>query len=619
MLEKKKNQISEHQEVINLREEYENEYSSKEENTIKVGSEFVKYSKWSLFKYSTKIREEYERINIDKYLEDMISNIQKYKNINPAHIKIFFKLLNEENQIITNDEYFDLIKLAKYFQVNPLYKALNKYAITHKNDIDFIISIIINEEEERTNESKEYSKTTIFNENIEEENENENENRKELESILINNINEFMKNCNIEKVSFSTIYRIIEGSSKKYIDSNELFEFIKKKENERYILYSFLKIKELNDNNYSKLYKDYERTRGTSKSIYYDYLKQELTYINELRKHQEELLTRISTLEKQVQATHLENEEISHKYSELETKMKRITTRKEELEKENTEIYNKNKQLEERISTLENQFEEKTRINNEISQKYSELETKMKRITTRKEELEKENTEIYNKNKQLEERIENINRENERLKKDNTIIKKNNSELQNKIQEYEIKQKEYIQHKSFLKIDTPTTNQFGGIFKYFQTHNNINDELKITASSSCGYKINDILKYDNIRSFFQTYDKPNSWICFEFKKHQIIPFSYIIRTIDDEDNYHLKSWVVEVSNDKQEWLTIDEHQNDSSLKGTSRIHLFKISKHFDNDSFKYIRIRQTGPNWYNEDDRSHYLLIGCIDIYGTLI
>ena len=563
MLEKKKNQISEHQEVINLREEYENEYSTKEENTIKVGSEFVKYSKWSLFKYSTKIREEYERINIDKYLEDMISNIQKYKNINPAHIKIFFKLLNEENQIITNDEYFDLIKLAKYFQVNPLYKALNKYAITHKNDIDFIISIIINEEEERTNESKEYSKTTIFNENIEEENENENENRKELESILINNINEFMKNCNIEKVSFSTIYRIIEGSSKKYIDSNELFEFIKKKENERYILYSFLKIKELNDNNYSKLYKDYERTRGTSKSIYYDYLKQELTYINELRKHQEELLTRISTLEKQVQATHLENEEISHKYSELETKMKRITTRKEELEKENTEI--------------------------------------------------------YNKNKQLEERIENINRENERLKKDNTIIKKNNSELQNKIQEYEIKQKEYIQHKSFLKIDTPTTNQFGGIFKYFQTHNNINDELKITASSIDEWDINNILNYDDIGSFFQTQDEPNSWICFEFKKHQIIPFSYIIRTIDDENNYHLKSWVVEVSNDKQEWLTIDEHQNDSSLKGRSRIHLFKISKHFDNDSFKYIRIRQTGPNWYNEDDRSHYLLIGCIDIYGTLI
>ena len=563
MLEKKKNQISEHQEVINLREEYENEYSTKEENTIKVGSEFVKYSKWSLFKYSTKIREEYDRINIDKYLEDMISNIQKYKNINPAHIKIFFKLLNEENQIITNDEYFDLIKLAKYFQVNPLYKALNKYAITHKNDIDFIISIIINEEEERTNESKEYSKTTIFNENIEEENENENENRKELESILINNINEFMKNCNIEKVSFSTIYRIIEGSSKKYIDSNELFEFIKKKENERYILYSFLKIKELNDNNYSKLYKDYERTRGTSKSIYYDYLKQELTYINELRKHQEELLTRISTLEKQVQATHLENEEISHKYSELETKMKRITTRKEELEKENTEI--------------------------------------------------------YNKNKQLEERIENINRENERLKKDNTIIKKNNSELQNKIQEYEIKQKEYIQHKSFLKIDTPTTNQFGGIFKYFQTHNNINDELKITASSADCWDINNILKYDDISSFFQTRGEPNSWICFEFKKHQIIPFSYIIRTIDDENNYHLKSWVVEVSNDKQEWLTIDEHQNDSSLKGASRIHLFKISKHFDNDSFKYIRIRQTGPNWYNEDDRSHYLLIGCIDIYGILI
>lgn len=127
-----------------------------------------------------------------------------------------------------------------------------------------------------------------------------------------------------------------------------------------------------------------------------------------------------------------------------------------------------------------------------------------------------------------------------------------------------------------------------------------------------------MLDLDNITSF-ETKDIPNSWICFEFKNHQIIPQSYIIRTIHSEDNYHLKSWVVEGSNDKSNWIKIDEHKNDSSLKGQSRVHLFNITKNSNEQLFKYIRILQTGPNWYNNNDRSNVLLISSIEFYGRLI
>lgn len=128
-----------------------------------------------------------------------------------------------------------------------------------------------------------------------------------------------------------------------------------------------------------------------------------------------------------------------------------------------------------------------------------------------------------------------------------------------------------------------------------------------------------MLQLDNINSHFQTNDEPNSWICFEFKNHRVIPSSYIIRTINSEDNDHLKSWVIEGSNDNKNWIKIDEHSNDSSLKGKGRVHLFPISKNANKQSFKYIRILQTGPCWLNNNDKSYYLLICSIDFYGTLI
>ena len=80
----------------------------------------------------------------------------------------------------------------------------------------------------------------------------------------------------------------------------------------------------------------------------------------------------------------------------------------------------------------------------------------------------------------------------------------------------------------------------------------------------------------------------------------------------------MKSWVIEGSNDNQNWKKIDEHQNCNYLKGKSFVHLFSISKN-QTESFKYLRIRQTGPNWYQNNDKDHHLCMSSIEFYGTLI
>ena len=130
------------------------------------------------------------------------------------------------------------------------------------------------------------------------------------------------------------------------------------------------------------------------------------------------------------------------------------------------------------------------------------------------------------------------------------------------------------QQKILVEIK-PKNNEFDGIFKYLQTNSNIKDEINITYSSG-----NDnpfyLLQYDN-NYYFNTNNSPNSWICFEFKNHRIIPTNYTIKSNGGDDHYHLKSWKLEGSDDKEKWFTLDSQTNNDCLKGKYRVHSFPIS------------------------------------------
>ena len=115
---------------------------------------------------------------------------------------------------------------------------------------------------------------------------------------------------------------------------------------------------------------------------------------------------------------------------------------------------------------------------------------------------------------------------------------------------------------------------------------------------------------------YQTRDITNSWMCFEFKKHQIIPSNYTIRSYNSANHNHLKNWVFEGSTDNNNWIILDQQENNSFLNGSSLVHSFQISnKNLDQQSFKYLRIRQTGQNWINQN----YLMMNSIEFYGKLI
>lgn len=157
--------------------------------------------------------------------------------------------------------------------------------------------------------------------------------------------------------------------------------------------------------------------------------------------------------------------------------------------------------------------------------------------------------------------------------------------------------------------------KFDGILNYLlkKFNGNIKNEVKVTSLSniSSDYAENVFLFNDDEKLFYSN-DKQDQWLCFDFIEHKIIPTNYTIKSTSSADKP--KSWVIEGSNDNSTWHTIDERKDDSNLKNDWTIHTYDIPNKM-NTAYRYVRIRQTGLNWYNR----YYLTFTSFEFYGIFI
>ena len=100
-------------------------------------------------------------------------------------------------------------------------------------------------------------------------------------------------------------------------------------------------------------------------------------------------------------------------------------------------------------------------------------------------------------------------------------------------------------------------------------------------------------------------NKPGSWVCYDFKERRVSPMSYSVRSCcNDASGHHLKSWVVEVSNDGRDWIEIDRRENNNDLNARHVVCNFNVTKP-QTGSFRFFRLRQIGE--------SHNLIVGVKD------
>jgi hypothetical protein len=114
-----------------------------------------------------------------------------------------------------------------------------------------------------------------------------------------------------------------------------------------------------------------------------------------------------------------------------------------------------------------------------------------------------------------------------------------------------------------------------------------------------------------VDSYFESADAENMWVCYDFKGVKVILTDYAIRSRFDGASQNLKSWVVEVSNDSQNWTEADRRENRDELFARNVVRTFAVSKP---SVGRYVRLRQIGPN-------SHGTFGTCIsafELFGAL-
>lgn len=171
--------------------------------------------------------------------------------------------------------------------------------------------------------------------------------------------------------------------------------------------------------------------------------------------------------------------------------------------------------------------------------------------------------------------------------------------------------------KTETTIQYTKDNEFDGIINYLSknSQSSIYEEIQITSSSTfwSNSPRNTVL-YNDHKKYFFSQNYKNSWICFNFKEHKIIPKNYSVKSHDNSENScHPKSWVIEASNDEKSWEIIDEQENCSLLNGSLLSFTFTIENP-ENKEYQFLRMRQIDSCW----DGSYNFSIDSIEFYGTL-
>lgn len=177
-----------------------------------------------------------------------------------------------------------------------------------------------------------------------------------------------------------------------------------------------------------------------------------------------------------------------------------------------------------------------------------------------------------------------------------------------------------LDHQQVYINDDENVGLFGKLTEIFKGNLHENGIIQITSNSINGdiFKPENVLNYDSDNTYANNNDL-NSFLIFDLIDQKIQIQSYIIKSpsYKDHDPFYLKSWVLEVSHDKNIWETIDSRSNDNALNGPNVVCVFNLPN-ITNDYYRYIRLRQTGCAW--TDQKCPYIFgIKYIDFYGRIV
>lgn len=179
----------------------------------------------------------------------------------------------------------------------------------------------------------------------------------------------------------------------------------------------------------------------------------------------------------------------------------------------------------------------------------------------------------------------------------------------------------FIPGKSYL-YDGNKSHSFEGIINQItkEVGGNVNDKGAVIVTASSQSNTSDYPKHavdlHNKVSYFITNNVENSWIKYDFKNKKVRPTHYSIMSEPyDKGNSHLKNWVIEGSNNNDDWNVLDSKSGITDLDNKSVFKTFKINKELKcNEYYRYLRLRITGPSASGKN----ILSLAALEYFGSI-
>lgn len=174
-----------------------------------------------------------------------------------------------------------------------------------------------------------------------------------------------------------------------------------------------------------------------------------------------------------------------------------------------------------------------------------------------------------------------------------------------------------VYHRKAIKIRYNEKEPLNGVFYFLKNKNKkeiAKHQIINVIPSSCSVRDPKAIIDSNQPEVFQTEDRANQWIAFEFRDMKMKVTSYTLQSYyNGKPNFaNPKNWILEGSDDGREWVEMDRHEDCPDLNNKNAIQNYKIKGDFK--EFKYIRVKQIGKNWANKDQ----LTLSKVELFGDL-
>ncbi|KAK8875679.1 hypothetical protein M9Y10_005853 [Tritrichomonas musculus] len=405
------------------------------------------------------------------------------------------------------------------------------------------------------------------------------------EELISKNLDICLQNHNLRKLPIQTLNRIFNHPNRILKNHHLLFKFV---------------IERMNNPSQSQNPKELEDIQILPTCL--DYNEMSLIEIEQLIEKEKFFMPKNS--DKLIKTVFSQSKECQRKNEQLEMKIEGLFEKFSELKQEIDNQKRKSDTYQQEMNKkLQNQFD----VIQSLEKKNQEYEISFEQMRDKIQKLELSENEQKTKIKNLEEK--------------NMKLQSEIDEQQKKVSENEPKFKSIFDYRKYANQEMSFNNtkvfpyeenrEFKGIINYLQENRNISNEINITASSVYNNrKPENVVLFEQDKNFCSK-NIQNSWLCFDFTSHFVIPTSY---TFKKGNKYcYPTGWIIEGSNDSDTWDKIDE-QIDPPFTDEIDCVTFYISNKFPK-KFRFIRIKSTKPSSNN----SYHLIIESFEIYGTFI